>query len=785
MTHRIKKKEIWPETRKVIRSKAMASRKGGSGGGGEGVRSLELELEKMSVEQLRAFKEQTDMEVNLLHDSLNNIRTATSRLDIASAALHDLSLRPQGKRMLVPLTASLYVPGTLDEADKVLVDVGTGDFIEECGAVANVTMDTPSSVTTTPSERPACKYIPKPKMRTAGDTCTQISQPEISNMLPPSPQVISCDTSGVNEASIGTHSDGVLNDSSINFDGYAPVNQDTGTPVNVESFAFDSYGDILVDDFNLDDQDEMLREENRKNDEEGPSTESNISQQQKICPPVGEEMEHSKTSRRLGKKVSHHLDEPEDGVDDNRNFPNEPSSNSDMHGDGYNKNETLKGGRGKKTSTKSSKPSSENEKRTRKRKEVNKAVPDLQAEKRPKKFSHSTRRNRRQVNKVLLETPEDDIDFQKISFRDLIIYHEHKQKLEKKVASTRKSETNQRTDTFAEEIYNDGEENLASEQGKGTDDDEMPDVVDMTSAYFNYQSFMDKTPRTKWSKSDTERFYEAVRQFGTDFCMIQQLFPGKTRRQIKLKFKSEERHHPFRLSDAITNRAKDHSQFLLLIEQLKEAAKEKQESNLDELTENTGDEEQPELSPQTNEEEVEQPEGVEETGKEEFVGGEVHSPLKGGLGTTVKSIKPFESVVGSVYYRFGSKQLRAFKEQTDMEVNLLHDSLNNIRTATSRLDIASAALHDLSLRPQGKRMFVPLTASLYVPGTLDEADKVLVDVGTGYFIEKTMADGKDYCERKIKLLRSNFDQLIEVNVLLSFNFEAVLTSTLGTGHDRR
>ena len=34
-------------------------------------------------------------------------------------------------------------------------------------------------------------------------------------------------------------------------------------------------------------------------------------------------------------------------------------------------------------------------------------------------------------------------------------------------------------------------------------------------------------------------------------------------------------------------------------------------------------------------------------------------------------------------------------------------------------------------------MLVPLTASLYVPGTLDDADKVLVDVGTGYFIEVT------------------------------------------------
>ncbi|KAJ4710478.1 Prefoldin subunit 5 [Melia azedarach] len=108
------------------------------------------------------------------------------------------------------------------------------------------------------------------------------------------------------------------------------------------------------------------------------------------------------------------------------------------------------------------------------------------------------------------------------------------------------------------------------------------------------------------------------------------------------------------------------------------------------------------------------------------------------------------------------EQLKALKEQADLEVNVLQDSLNNIRTATSRLESASTALNDLSLRPQGSKMLVPLTASLYVPGTLDDADKVLVDIGTGYFVEKTMAEGKDYCERKINLLKSNFDQLIEV-----------------------
>ncbi|XP_072986259.1 prefoldin subunit 5 [Typha latifolia] len=108
------------------------------------------------------------------------------------------------------------------------------------------------------------------------------------------------------------------------------------------------------------------------------------------------------------------------------------------------------------------------------------------------------------------------------------------------------------------------------------------------------------------------------------------------------------------------------------------------------------------------------------------------------------------------------EQLKALKEQSDLEANLLQDSLAKIRTAASRLEVASAALHELSLRPKGKKLLVPLTASLYVPGTLDDAEKVLVDVGTGYFIEKTTAEGKDYCDRKISLLKSNFDELVEM-----------------------
>ncbi|KOM36481.1 hypothetical protein LR48_Vigan02g263100 [Vigna angularis] len=112
--------------------------------------------------------------------------------------------------------------------------------------------------------------------------------------------------------------------------------------------------------------------------------------------------------------------------------------------------------------------------------------------------------------------------------------------------------------------------------------------------------------------------------------------------------------------------------------------------------------------------------------------------------------------------RMSVEQLKAVKEQSDLEVNLLQDSLNNIRSATTRLEIASSALNDLAVRPPASQILVPLTASLYVPATLHDSTHVLIDVGTGYFIEKTMDEGKDYCERKINLLKSNFEQLVEV-----------------------
>lgn len=54
-----------------------------------------------------------------------------------------------------------------------------------------------------------------------------------------------------------------------------------------------------------------------------------------------------------------------------------------------------------------------------------------------------------------------------------------------------------------------------------------------------------KTQGNSWTSQDTERFYDGLRSFGTDFEMISQMFGGaKSRRQVKLKFNREERANP-------------------------------------------------------------------------------------------------------------------------------------------------------------------------------------------------------------------------------------------------
>ena len=74
----------------------------------------------------------------------------------------------------------------------------------------------------------------------------------------------------------------------------------------------------------------------------------------------------------------------------------------------------------------------------------------------------------------------------------------------------------------------------------------------------------------------------------------------------------------------------------------------------------------------------------------------------------------------------------------------------------------------------GTRMLVPITSSLYVPGETTPVETVLIDVGTGYFIEKSVPEAQGFLDRKIDLIKQQAVTVQQAMGIKNQNLEGVL-----------
>ncbi|GAA6055902.1 hypothetical protein JCM3770_002352 [Rhodotorula araucariae] len=62
--------------------------------------------------------------------------------------------------------------------------------------------------------------------------------------------------------------------------------------------------------------------------------------------------------------------------------------------------------------------------------------------------------------------------------------------------------------------------------------------------FVNSNSYGKRKTVARWTKVETEIFFDAISQFGTDFEMIAALFPSRSRREIRNKFNKEDKRDP-------------------------------------------------------------------------------------------------------------------------------------------------------------------------------------------------------------------------------------------------
>mmetsp|Transcript_1669 Transcript_1669/g.2643 ORF Transcript_1669/g.2643 Transcript_1669/m.2643 type:complete len:290 (+) Transcript_1669:138-1007(+) len=96
------------------------------------------------------------------------------------------------------------------------------------------------------------------------------------------------------------------------------------------------------------------------------------------------------------------------------------------------------------------------------------------------------------------------------------------------------------------------ESSLNAPSLSSTTHDDFEEVEEGIHPTAKYSSFVPSRHSAIWGIEETKRFYEALRQCGTDFSLMQVFFPRRTRKQLKNKFSREERHHPELIKATLT-----------------------------------------------------------------------------------------------------------------------------------------------------------------------------------------------------------------------------------------
>ena len=119
-------------------------------------------------------------------------------------------------------------------------------------------------------------------------------------------------------------------------------------------------------------------------------------------------------------------------------------------------------------------------------------------------------------------------------------------------------------------------------------------------------------------------------------------------------------------------------------------------------------------------------------------------------------------------------QLNAVKQQQEARLEAYTSQYHQLRAASARIATARSSLSDMPVSGtgEGREIMIPLTESLYAPGRIVDPNKILVELGAGFFVEKSARDAIKVLERKGKLVDANSENVMAAVEASSRNVKA-------------
>ncbi|KAL5594552.1 hypothetical protein BROUX41_001477 [Berkeleyomyces rouxiae] len=121
-----------------------------------------------------------------------------------------------------------------------------------------------------------------------------------------------------------------------------------------------------------------------------------------------------------------------------------------------------------------------------------------------------------------------------------------------------------------------------------------------------------------------------------------------------------------------------------------------------------------------------------------------------------------------------AQQLSMLKKQITEDLEHLSASFTSLNAAHSKFKESLRCVQERAKAPEeSESAMVPLTTSLYVRGMLEDKKRVLIDIGTGFLVEKDLDDAIKYYELKIKDLSKSLKELETIITQKTMSVQAV------------
>ncbi|CAD7943443.1 unnamed protein product [Amoebophrya sp. A25] len=115
------------------------------------------------------------------------------------------------------------------------------------------------------------------------------------------------------------------------------------------------------------------------------------------------------------------------------------------------------------------------------------------------------------------------------------------------------------------------------------------------------------------------------------------------------------------------------------------------------------------------------------------------------------------------------QQLQQLAQQLKVELSQMGNNMKQFQIAGDRFRGSAECLGMLQKQAGGqpantKKLLVPLNNAVYMDGFVSKPDQVLVDVGTGYYCEKSIQGATDFLNKKVDLVQeqmANINQVVK------------------------